>query len=137
MQALDHGLEVVHLATPGRGRAVAAVRGQEPDAVVTPVVPEALLEQMVVVDELMHGQQFDRRDAELPEVVGHRRMGHAGVGAADRLGDIGMTLGEALDVRLVDDGLVQGNAEAAVALPIERSPGHHALGHGDRPSRGR
>ena len=46
----------------------------------------------------MHRHEFDGRDAELLEVLDHHRVGKAGVGAADILGDVGMLDSQALDV---------------------------------------
>jgi hypothetical protein len=45
------------------------VGGEEADRVVAPVVAQALLDQEVVVDELVHGQQLDRGDAEPLQVL--------------------------------------------------------------------
>ena len=47
-------LEFGDLPAAVTGRAVFAVRGEEADAVVTPVVPQALLLQVAVLDELVH-----------------------------------------------------------------------------------
>ena len=46
--------------------------------------------------------QLDGGDAEAGQVVDGRRVGEAGVGAAQRLGDVGVAGGEPLDVHLVD-----------------------------------
>ena len=48
------------------------------------------------MDELVHRHQLDRGDAEPAQVVDHRRVGEARVGAAQLLGDLGMADGEAL-----------------------------------------
>ncbi len=48
-----------------------------------------------------------------------RGVREAGVGAAEVLGHVGMQLGEALDVGLVDEGLVVRHVGPAVALPVE------------------
>jgi hypothetical protein len=57
MQALDHRLELAERAR----RRVAHVRREEPDRVVAPVVAKAELDQALVVDERVHGQELDRR----------------------------------------------------------------------------
>ena len=77
VQGLDHGLELGDLSAAVAGRAVLAVRGEEADAVVAPVVPQALLLQVAVLDELVHRQQFDRGDAEVGEMLDGGRMSRA------------------------------------------------------------
>ena len=52
-------------------------------------------------------------------------MADGGVGAADLLGDARVRLREALDVRLVDDGVVVGAVRGAVVAPVEGGVGHH------------
>ena len=56
-------------------------------------------------------------------------MGQPGVGAAQFLGDAGMRLRHALDVRLVDHRLVVRRARRAVGSPVEERVDDHA-GHG-------
>ena len=69
-------------------RRVLVVRREEADRVVAPVVAQPAVDEVRVVDELVHGQQLDRRDAEPGEVLDRGRVGEAGVGAAQRLGDL-------------------------------------------------
>ena len=83
--------------------AYVGVRGEEGEGVVAPVVAQALVEQGAVLDELVHRHQLDRGDAELGQVLGDRGVREAGVRAAQLLGDVGVQLGQALDVGLVDD----------------------------------
>jgi hypothetical protein len=78
VQRLDHRLELADQA----GGAVAVVGREEADRVVAPVVAQAALDQMAVVDEGVHRHQLDRSDAQALEVVDDRRRGQAGVGAA-------------------------------------------------------
>ncbi len=125
----DHGLELSHRPAGIAGRRVLIVRSEESKCVVAPVVTQAKVEQPVVVQKLVHWHQFDRGDVERLEVVDDRRMGQAGVRPAQFLGDSGMGLSHALDVRLVDDRLVVGRARRAVGGPVEERVDHHA-GHG-------
>ena len=114
---------------PCRARGVVGVRGEEAQGVVAPVVAQALVEQGGVLHELVHRHQLDRGDAELGEVVGDRGVRQSGVRPALLLRHVRVQLGEPLDVRLVDEGLVVGDVEAAVALPVEERVDDHAVGH--------
>ena len=85
-----------------------AVRGEEAERVVAPVVDQPLLDQEAVVDVVVDRQQLDGGDAQVEEVLDRRLGGQPGVGAAELLGHAGMQLREALDVDLVDERLVPG-----------------------------
>jgi hypothetical protein len=78
-----------HLLELGEGEirhgGVAPGGREERDGVVAPVVDQALLLQVVVLNEGMDRQQLDRGDAEALDVVEHRRVPHAGIGAAQLL----------------------------------------------------
>ena len=65
----------------------------------------------------MDRQQFNRRDAELAEVADGDFGGEPGVGPAEPFGDAGHPPGEALDVNLVDDGLLPGSPRGTVVSP--------------------
>jgi len=125
----DHPLELLHLPAGLVDRGVLGVGSEEPEGVVAPVVAQAALEQMRVVDELVDGHQLDGRDAQLLQVPDHRRLGEAGVGAAHLVGDLRMQLGQALHVGLVDQALVVGDGQAAVARPVEEGVDHDAEHH--------
>ncbi len=77
----------------------------------------------------MDGQQLDRGNAQLLQVLHRRGGGKAGVGSAQRLGDLRVALGESLHVHFVNDGLAPGNVRAAVISPVEVIRNDHALGH--------
>ena len=125
VQRLDHALELGDLLTPRAVCRVAVVRGEEPDRVVAPVVRQALVAQGEVVDELVHRHQLDGGDAEALEVLDDHRVRDARVGAADLLGDVGVGLGEALDVGFVDDAVVVLVPRQAVLAPVEERVDHH------------
>ena len=57
---------------------------------------------MALVHEGVDREQLHRSDAELLQMLDHRRGGEAGVGAAKLLRDLGMALREALDMDFVD-----------------------------------
>ena len=71
--------------------------------------------------------QLDRGDPKKLEVLDGRGVGEARVGASDLLGDAGIRVGEALDVRLVDDRLVPRCAQRLVVLPLEGRFDDHRL----------
>ena len=125
VQRPDHRLELQHLLAAGAEAGVVVVRGEEPDRVVAPVVAQTLLVQRRVVHELVHRHQLDRGHPQLPEVPDHRRVRQPGVAAPDVLGDVGVAHRHALDVRLVDHGLVVGDAQRPVAGPVEERVDHH------------
>ena len=88
---------------------------------------------MIVIDEGMHRQQFDRGDAERLHIFDHLTGAEAGIGAAQRLRYFRMTLGEALDMGLVEDGVVPGHKLAVgLAFPVEIWIDHHAFRHEGR-----
>ena len=81
VQRPDHGLELVHLA-PGRaGGAVRPVRGQKTDAVVPPVIAQASLQEVGILDELVDRHQLDSRHPEVHQIRHYGRMGQPRVGA--------------------------------------------------------
>ena len=127
VQVADHGLELLDLVPHIAGGAVGVLRGEEADGVVAPIVVEALLLERAVVDELVDGHQFDRGDAELLQVLNHRRVRDAGIGAALLFGDLRVQLGQAFDVGLVDDRLVVRDTQLAVAVPFEERVDDHAV----------
>ncbi len=129
VQRLDHGLELLHLLAVLAGGAVGAVRRQESDGVVAPVVGQSVVDQMVVLHELVHRHQLHRSDAELAQVIDHGGMRQAGIGAADLGRDPRVVDGQTLDVGLVDDALVVRRVRVAVVLPVEERVDDNRLHH--------
>ena len=119
VQRLDHPLELRDLLAPGAVRRILVVRGEEADRVVAPVVPQPLVEQGEVLDELVDRHELDGGDAQLGEVLDRGGVTDAGVGAADVLGHVFEQLGQALDVGLVDDRVVVLVLGLAVLAPVE------------------
>ena len=108
----------------------APVRREEGQRVVAPVVAQPHLDQRAFADGFLHGQQFHGRHAEALQVGDGGRTGHAFIGAAQLGRHVGVRLGEALDVRLVDDAFAHRDVRAVVALPVELvHAGDHGLGH--------
>ena len=127
VQRLDHALELAHLLAVAAGRRVLGVRAEEADRRVAPVVGEALLVQEGLVGDLVDRQQLHRGHAEVLEVGDRRLGGEPRVGAAQVLAHVGVLHREALDVRLVDHGVVPRDVRRRVALPVERAVDDEAL----------
>ena len=119
VQRLDHALELAHLLAAVARRGVGRVRREEADRGVAPVVRQPLRVEEVLVGDVVHRQQLDRRDAERLQVRDRVLGGQPGVRPAQVLAHARAQLREALDVRLVDHGLVPRRAQPAVALPVE------------------
>ena len=69
VQRLDQLLELLHLLAALAARGVLVVRREVADRVVAPVVAQAALDEVRVVDELVDRQQLDRGDAEPLQVL--------------------------------------------------------------------
>ena len=80
--------------------------------------------------EVLHGQQLDRGDAEVDEVVDDRRVAEPRVSAALVLRHVRVEAGEALDMCLVDHGALPRHVGPPVVAPVE------AVGADDHAARG-
>ena len=129
VQVAHHRLELLHLLAAPAAGGVLVVRREEPDRVVAPVVAQAAVDQVPVVDELVHRHQLDRRHAQPLQVLEDRRVAERRVGAADLLGHARVGHREALHVGLVDRGLVVRPARRAVVLPVEERVHDDRVGH--------
>ncbi len=125
---LHEVLELLHLLAALAAR-VLVVRREVADRVVAPVVDEPAIAKARILDELMHGQKLDGRHAEPLQILDRLGVRHAGIRAAQLVGDERVRLGEALDVRLVDDGLVPRRLRPAVLSPVEERVDDDALRH--------
>ncbi len=131
VQAGDHLLELAQRIRDVGG--VARVGGEEADRIVAPVVPEPAVEQERVVNERVDGQELDGRHAERADVVDDRLRSEAGVEATQAFVHPGMQLGEAFDVRLVNDRMVPGDAAPSIiTAPVEVGIHDCAFGHEGR-----
>jgi hypothetical protein len=126
-ERLDQPLELPQLLPLPPGGRVERMRREVADRAVAPVVPEALLDEVVLVDDVMDRQELHGGDAERAEVRDRLLGGEPRVGAAQVVAHAGMELREAPDVRLVDHRLVPRRPRKLVALPIERRVDHDAL----------
>ena len=78
---LHEGLDLAQAARPQ----ILGLRREEADGVVAPVVLEAALDEMAVVQEQFDREQLDRGDAQVLQVIDDRRAREALEGAALRL----------------------------------------------------
>ena len=106
VEGSDHGLELVDLLAETSHRAVGRMGGEESQGVVAPVVAQSLGHAERFGDEVVDRQQFHRRHPQTHQVLDHCRIRQAGVGATQVIWNQGVGAGVALDVHLVDDGLV-------------------------------
>ena len=129
VERLDHPLELAQLLAAVAGGRVGAVRRQVADRRVAPVVRQPAVDEEALGNDLVDREQLDRSDAERAQVRERGVRGEAGVGAAQILAHVRVTLREALDVHLVDDRVRPGRLQVAVALPVERRVDHDCLRH--------
>ena len=115
VQHLHHGLEFADAP----GRRVAHVGREEAERVVAPVVVQAFLDQVPVVDKVMHRHQLDGRDAQAHQMIHDRGGRESGVGAAQMGRHVRVADGESAHVRLVDHRVVPRNVRWAVVAPGE------------------
>ena len=128
VEGQHHRLELPHLLAPGARRRVLGVGGEVAERVVAPVVGQAPPQQVGLRHEVVDGHELHRGHAEPDQVVDHRGAGQAGVGAPQAGGHVGVEGGEALDVQLVDHGVVPRGAGVGVVAPREEGVGHHRPG---------
>ena len=120
VEVLDHLLELLHLLPALAPVRVLVMGCKIPDGVITPVIAQALIDQVLVVDELVHGKKLHGRDAQLLQVGEHRRMAQPGVRATHVLGYVRVLYGQALHVRLVHDGVLPRQSQRLVPVPLEK-----------------
>jgi hypothetical protein len=119
VKRLDHLLEFADLTTTFAGAGVFVVWREKADRVVAPIIAESAVDQMPIVDELMHGHQFDGAHTERAEIVDGIRVRESGIRAAELRRDIRHPRGEAFDVQLVNLRQMQRGVGATVVTPIE------------------
>jgi len=121
----DHRLELDGLLTKIDSALVSIVWREETDGVVTPVVGQPAIDQMSVIDELMHRQQFNRCDPKRGEVLDDHRMADGSVASAHVIRDARMSHRETLHVHLIDDGFVVLVLGWSIMAPVEIRRGDH------------
>jgi hypothetical protein len=123
MQQLDHSLEFI-LDSLGAGflRSLGGVAGvwcEKSGGVVTPVIGQAQVLQVRLIQVEVHGQQLDGRDAEAFEVLQDGRVRQAGVRPAEFLGHVGVEHALPADMGLINDGVPPRQLQPRVRSPIE------------------
>ncbi len=120
VERLDHLLELPDLVAHVVAGAVGHLGREERDGVVAPVVSQAALGQVLVLREVVHGQELHRGHAETDEVLEDGGSRDPRVRPAQLGGNVGVAHREALHVRLVDDRLAERGVRRLVTGPIER-----------------
>ena len=109
------------------GDRVARLGRHEAVGVVAPVVAQPQPGQPQLVEERPDRHQLDGGDAEPDQMVEDGRLREPEIGAAQGRRHLGMQLGQAADVRLVENGVVPGVPGRSPAAG-GRQLHHHALG---------
>ncbi len=102
VERLHHALELGYLAAVIAETRIARLGREEVDAVIAPIIPEAAIDQGLLIQERVDRHQLHCRDPQIFQVIEDNRMSQAGVGAADLLGNLRMAFRESLDVHFVD-----------------------------------
>ncbi len=102
VQRIDHALELRHHPRRIGGGGEPRIGREVAERVVAPVVAETLIDEELLADAIVHRQQLDGGDAQRRQMRDRRRRGQPGVRAPDRLRHVGVQLGHALDMHLVD-----------------------------------
>src|SRR5271170_4115098 len=112
---------------------IARVRRKKPDRIVTPIVGQTSLEQIVVIDKGVYRQELDRSHAERLYVINDSLVAEPLIGSAMRVRHIRMKLGKTADVGLIEDGSIpRDGSTSGFALPVEIGVDDHAFWHKPR-----
>ena len=84
----DHHLELLHGVLRNARCSIVGLGGEEAERVVAPVIGQPLLEQVAVVEVVVHRQELDGGDAQVVQVLDGRLRRQPGVGAAQFFGHL-------------------------------------------------
>ncbi len=121
----------LHLVQRG-GRQIGRLRREERQRAVAPEVAQAALDQEVILQEGVDGQQLHRRHAQLLQMPDEDRVGQRRKGAALGGQQVLAQHRRAAHVRFVDHRARPRRVGPHVVAPVERLVRHHALGAGGR-----
>src|SRR5215208_1443925 len=105
MKCRHHHFELLHRVLRNAGGAITAVRREETQGVVTPVIGQPAVDQHPVIDKVMNRHQLHGGNAEIEQMVDDELGGETGVSTAQRFGDVGVKFGKTFDVQLVNNRL--------------------------------
>src|SRR5205085_4200278 len=111
MEGLDHALEFPYMAASNRRGGIANIGSKKADRIVAPVVGEASILQMFIVDELLNGEQLNGGHSQGKQMVDDGGGGQCSIGSTLRFRDVGVSGREALDVHFIDNCFVPGRLE--------------------------
>lgn len=99
------------------------MRREVADRLIPPVVAQPAREQKRVVHERVYGEQLHRGHTKPLQVRNRGRVGQPGIRAPQRFRHVGMKLGEAPDVHLVDDRVRHPPTGPPIIAPIKIAGG--------------
>src|SRR5207249_3681656 len=94
MQLSHHGLEFANLLTHVAGTAVAGSGRKEIRRVVAPIIAQALVEQMLIIQKVVNRHQLDPGDPKLLEVIDYGRARQPEISPSESFGNFRMPLRE-------------------------------------------
>src|SRR5690554_4459807 len=128
MQARDHFLEFIDGA-PGQ---VGFVRSEKADAVVAPIVAQALFQQMLLVDKAVYRQKLYAGDSQGLDMSEQFGVHQSREGPAEGFRNRGVPHADAAHIDFVEDGLVPGHPSALLVAPGKSRIDDLALGNKGR-----
>src|SRR5579872_7620159 len=105
MEGLYHRLELGNLAAGVAGTGIPRSRREEIRGVVSPVVTQSFVDEMLVIEDVVNRHELNGRNAQLLQIRDGRLRCHSRVGAAQFFRYIRVAMGKALDVDFIDDGV--------------------------------
>src|SRR5262249_42697643 len=111
---------------------IAGVWGKETNRIVSPIISQLVIHQMLVGYKLVDRHQFHSGDAQLMEIANHRWTREAGVGPAQFRRRLRVAHGKSLDVQLIDQGPVPGRSWGSILSPAKCRVHDHTLWHSGR-----
>ena len=117
MQSRHHHLELLNGVLLNMPGCVSAGRGKISQRIVTPVVREPPIEQVSVVEEIVHWFQFDRGDPEIGQMFDHRLRSQPCVCAPESLRQSRVQLCKSFHMQLIHDGFVPWRPRMSIISP--------------------